>query len=407
MLRPTAALLALALAFSATPARALAPIGLDEAVKQALAQNPQLMAAERQVEAAQAREVQAAALPNPNLKLSADSIRLGSSGGDYKAGLSQPLLLGGQRAARTEVAKLDKALAEFERAVLRQDLEARVKEAYARVLFEQEGLAFAKGNADAAQAHLRASQILVKAGEVPQVEALRAELDLSRAQRAVASSEGRVADALGRLNVLLGRKAEEPLAIQALPIPKLTSLPPVAQLVATSLERRPELSQAEANVQRETLLRRVALSGMWTGAEIEVGGGLSDGSPAIGASLTLPMPFYRQQGEVAEAEANRARAEAQRDQLRNEISLEVARAHREATLAADQAGRYQQAYLPQAERLLDNAQRRFRAGEGSGLEVIEARRALFETQTGYQQALLDFRLAIASLERATGSELTR
>jgi cobalt-zinc-cadmium efflux system outer membrane protein len=380
---------------------------MQEAVELALRQNPEVRATEQQIEAARAREVQAATLPNPNLALVIDQVPVTSpAAGNYMAGISQPLLLGGQREARMEAAAVERELAEIERDVLMRDLAAEVRDAYAQVLFANEELYQSKINLESAQALLTATRKRLRAGEVPRVEELRADVEASRAQREVEAATARLQSSRASLNVLLGRPAQTPIALAALTAGRERGLPATTTLVELALARRVELRQAELAIRRETLQRRVAQSALWTGTEVSfLGGAVSGMQPGFTANLTLPIPLYRQQGEIAEAEANRARAEARRDALRNRITLEVEQAYRDAEVDARQVAAFRSTYLPQAERLADNARRRFQAGEGSGLEVIEARRALREARAEYQQALLASRQAIARLERAVGGAL--
>ncbi|MNS04990.1 Cobalt-zinc-cadmium resistance protein CzcC precursor [compost metagenome] len=396
------------MALLASPAIAEAPLAMPEAVQLALHQNPEVRAAERQIEAARAREVQAATLPNPNLSLVIDQVPVMSpAAGNYMAGISQPLLLGGQREARIEAAAVERELAEIERDVLVNDLAAEVRKTFAQVLFAQEALRQARVNFESAQTLLSATRKRLRAGEVPRVEELRAEVEASRAQRDVDAANAQLQSSRALLNVLMGRTAQSPLALAPLAEGQVRTLPDANPLVELALSRRVELRQAELAIRREALQRRVAQTAMWTGTELSVlAGAVSGLTPGFTANLTVPIPLYRQQGEIAEAEANRARAEARRDALRNRITLEVEQAYRDAEVDARQVVAFRQTYVPQAERLADNARRRFEAGEGSGLEVIEARRALRESIAEYHQALLAYRQAITRLERAAGGALT-
>jgi len=390
----------------AAPARAIEQLTLNEAVAQALARNPELQAAERAIDAARAREIQANALPNPNLALNIDQVPIPNPGdGSYMVGISQPLLLAGQREARQEVSRLETQLAEFDRDVLRQDLVSRIKDAYAQVLFEIARETQAGLDAQGMETLYQAILERYKAGAVARVEALQAEVERNRANRELEAAKNRVILARGPLNVLLGREATSPLAVQDLPPSQGGTLPKLPALVEEALKTRVELRRAESAIQREVLSRRLAQAGLWTGTEASLLAGAVQGQPGFSVSLTVPIPFYRQQGEIAEAEANRARTEAERDALRNAITQQVDQAYREAQIAATQANSFAKIYLPQAERLARNAQERFEAGEGSRLEVIEARRALREAQTEFQQSLLAYRQALHRLERAVGKEL--
>jgi cobalt-zinc-cadmium efflux system outer membrane protein len=222
----------------------------------------------------------------------------------------------------------------------------------------------------------------------------------------VAAAQSREAQARGRLNVLLGQPAQTALEVAEWPLPKPKALQPVETYVTAGLTRRPELRQAEAAIARESLQRKVAATGLWTGTEVSLAGGAVGGAPGFSTSLSVPIPVYRQQGEIAEAEANRARAEAERDALKNTITLEIEEAYRQMAIAAGQVELFKTTYAPQAERLADNARRRFAAGEGSGVEVIEALRALHETRAELAQAVLDYREAATELARASGQGLS-
>lgn len=389
----------------AAPVLAQEKISLSEAIAISLSNHPQLMAAVSRVEAAKGREVQAAALPNPNLSLMIDQVPFNAPGnGNFMAGISQPLLPPGAQGSRVELSKLDTAMAELELTTIKRDLTAKIQEAYADLLFENGSVTIAKLDEEATKTSLKAAQARYQAGEAARSEVLKAEVESSRAKRAVSVAESRVMRSAGRLNILLGRKAQAPLAVQEVATP-LSSFPALATLAQKGIEARPELRQAEVAVQREALQRRLAQSGLWTGTEVALAAGAIAGQPGFSTTLSVPIPFYRQQGEIAEAEASKRRAEAELDALRQQITLEVEEAYREATLAAQQVEQFSSSYLPQAVRLLDNAQQRYRLGEASGFDLIDARRTLRETRQESARAELEYRQALAKLERAVGTDL--
>lgn len=403
------ALLALAggcWAWLAASALAVGPLTLADALEKAVHQNPRLAAAERAIEAAKARELQAAVVPNPNLMLTVDQVPIPTPiAGNYMAGVSQPLLPPGQREARVALAQVETELAGMARDVVKLELSAQVERAYAGLLHARTALDQARREAEAGRQLLVATEGRFKAGEVARVEALRAEVESSRLARAVAAAESREAQARGRLNVLLGQPAQSELMVAGLPMPDPKALAPVGAYVEAGLARRPELRQAEAAIERESLQRRVAVTSLWTGSEVSLSGGAVGGAPGFSSALSVPIPVYQRQGEIAEAEANRARATAERDALKNTITLEIEEAYRQMAIAAGQVELFRRTYVPQAERLADNARRRFAAGEGSGVEVIEALRALHETRAELAQAVLDYREAATELARASGQVL--
>jgi cobalt-zinc-cadmium efflux system outer membrane protein len=402
-------LIVLAAAWTVASSQVMAAesLTLREAVETALTVNPQLRAAERQIEAARARETQANALPNPNLTLIVDQVPVPDPiDGNYMAGITQPLLLGGQREARTELARIETQIAELDREVYRQELAAKVKTAYAEVLHDLAGISLAQVGYDRAAATLRGFQARYKAGEVARVEVLRAEVEAGQQIREMGIARNRAQQAKAQLNVLMGRAADSPLTLEDLPAPQV-AFPALAEVTRDALEKRVELRRAGLSIEREALQRQLAQSGQWTGTEVMGAVGMVGGRPGFSTTLTIPMPFYRQQGEIAEAEANKARAEAERDALRNDITLEVEAAYRDGAIAANQVNMFLRIYVPQAQRFVANAEERLKAGEGTGVEVSDARRALIETQAEYQRALLAYRQALTRLERAIGRDVAQ
>ena len=386
----------------AAPA-ATKPVGVREAVAIAIARNPEIRAADRALDAARARLTQAEAWPNPNLMVTADQVPLTNPGnGNFLAGVTQPLLMGGVRAARAEAARIDVELATIEADLARRALVAQVQEAYARHQSDHAGMRLATLGYEAAAKYRNATAARYKAGEVARIDLLRTELELGRASRDVAAAESREAQSLAELNVLIGREPHLGVEVDTPDPHALPGLPPAPTLLALALKERPELRRAELAIRREAAQRKVAQAGQWTGTEASLAGGMVAGQPGLTAVMTVPVPFYHQQGEIAEAEANRARAEAERDALRFRITLEVEHTYHDALIAGRQAQLFREGYLALAARLADNAQRRYAVGEGSGLEVAEAGQAVRQAQADYQQALLAQRQAVIKLELAVG-----
>jgi len=371
--------------------------------------NPELRAAAKQVKAALARVHQANLPFNPNLTFSADDMRPTDLGrGNYQIGVSLPLLPAGQRTLRTKAAELEHAIAELERQNLSRNLATAVSSTYAEILRSQANAELAAQSVEWARRLLQSAESRYKAGDVSRYETIRAQVELTRAEKDRAVAGNAVAQAKARLNVLLGRSAQIAFDVQDGPPDDQLSLPALDTLVEQALANRLELQLAAIAGNREVILARLASAEIWTGTEVSLATGVAEGDHVVSASASLPIPLWNlQQGAVAEAQANEERFEAQRDQWRNTITLEVEAAYRDTAIATDQLKLFQTSLLPQADRLINLAQRRFQEGEGSGLEVLEARRTYQETHTAYVQSLLDYRIAIANLEKAVATPLSK
>jgi outer membrane protein TolC len=82
--------------------------------------------------------------------------------------------------------------------------------------------------------------------------------------------------------------------------------------------------------------------------------------------------------------------------------VEVEEAHTSARKARDQIQLYQSEILPQAQEVLEMFTFSYQEGEIGGIELIEARRTLNASRRSFADALLEYALALGTLEKAVG-----
>jgi cobalt-zinc-cadmium efflux system outer membrane protein len=123
----------------------------------------------------------------------------------------------------------------------------------------------------------------------------------------------------------------------------------------------------------------------------------------VGMGLSLPLPiWYRQKGAITTALAEQTRAEAERRNLQNVTSRSVTEAYQEYRIAERLAQVFTEQLLRQAEESRKIAEISYREGASGILDLIDAQRTARQTFLDYQQALLDWKVAEAALQRATG-----
>lgn len=399
----------LALGASALPAAAVpGPLDLPEAIRQVQEQHPLIRAAEAQLAAARGRETQARALPNPALTLQADELPVARPlSGNLMAGLVVPLTPGGLREARTEAARVALALAELDLEVQRQELALQVKLAYFRVSHDEQRVRLARETVSGADQLHQAARTRFAAGEAPRIEVYRTEVEQQRARRDLALSTQACDVTRRRLLALLQRPASASLTLADLPDATPSPLVALEEVRARALAASPLLRRAALQARLETWQLGAAQASRWQGYELGVAAGTAEGAPAVSTTLTLPLPLYRQQGEIAEAEAKVRGAEASLVAARGEALLGLEEAYGETIMALTRLRLIREGERPQAARFAANARLRYLAGEGSGLEAVEALRVQRDTEVEHQQALLSWREAIARFERVSGHDLPR
>ena len=107
-------------------------------------------------------------------------------------------------------------------------------------------------------------------------------------------------------------------------------------------------------------------------------------------------------GKMLEARAQSEQAQLDYDDSRRAIELDVRQAYSDH-LQALELFEAQEKTVEQAEESLRLAEARFRAGTGTQLEVLSAQTALTEARSNEIQALYDYNVANATLDRVTGS----
>jgi outer membrane protein TolC len=85
--------------------------------------------------------------------------------------------------------------------------------------------------------------------------------------------------------------------------------------------------------------------------------------------------------------------------------LDVEEATMNARSASDQIELFEGHVLAQAEEVYNIFLYKFQQGEIGGIELIDARRSLNEARRSYADALYNYRITIATLEKAVGQSL--
>jgi cobalt-zinc-cadmium efflux system outer membrane protein len=389
----------------AEPARDLAGC-----IAEALEANPRVLQWRSEHRAALARVNAARAFPQPTVAydsdLQPDLFHFGQSGESY-LGLVLAIEFPGKRGVRGRIAaaEADQTFADLE--AVRLDLAYEVTEAFYALLLARERLRLASEDASLSGEFLAQTRHKHEAGDVGQVEVLRAEVEAARAEGVVRRAASDLDLARARLAHLLGRPAGRPLEIRGVietpPVPPGDDL---GALQERALSRRPELLRLSLDVARAGLLHSQAKKSYLPDVEIGVARHRISGEPTTwDVTFAVPVPLFFWQpkrGEIAAATASRTAAEQEAEHVRRSIRLEVEEAWRRVETARDQIRRFETGILEKAEQSHAMFAFAYAEGEIEGLELIAARRTLLETRQAYAEALYESGVATAALQRAVG-----
>ncbi|HEX8834822.1 MAG TPA: TolC family protein, partial [Abditibacteriaceae bacterium] len=200
-------------------------MALDELIRRALANSPQLSIARENGEAARARISAARSNPGPTLEIVPG---IGNrEARDEEIVLSQPLDLFGKRRARAGVFAAEARRAEAQNTLAERSLVIAVKNAAAELFAAQEAESLGAVQVEVARLFRDAAARRAALGDVPPVQVQRAELELLRIQNEQAGAQAGRLERRAALNGLIGQAPETPLRVS---LPNSAVLSGVLQL---------------------------------------------------------------------------------------------------------------------------------------------------------------------------------
>jgi cobalt-zinc-cadmium efflux system outer membrane protein len=384
------------------------PLDLRSAIALAQRANPGLSSAAREQEATDAAVLQAGAWPNPVLEAQVEDLRRGNRTTTLL--LSQPVELGGKRAARVAAAERARDQAASALLARRSELRASTITLFFDVLAAQERLRLMQDSLGLAQAATRAAANRVAAGKVPPLEETRSRVAEAGIQVELQQAEGALRSARRQLAALWGNP--DPRFTQAQGA--VDRLPPLA--AAQDVERRlaaaPVLRQARLEVERRQALsqleqaRRVPDITVSLGAKrVPADEGMGSGRNQVVVGVSVPLPIFdTNRGNVAEALSREEKARDDLAAAELQLGADVAQATERLRSARAAAETLQRDALPGAEAAYKAAAKGFELGKFSFLEALDAQRTHFQVRNQYLMAVADAHRAASELDRLLGTE---
>jgi outer membrane protein TolC len=404
---------------------------LEEAVNIGMENAPKIVARIGDYVAAQQRVNQALSPLLPQLTgsgsygraRSISSVTGASFSGDFGSAsvtASQLLWDFGRTWAAKDVAKSSaEALKEVLEAQ-KLDISQLVKTQYYTLLLSKRLVEVNLAALDRAEVNLRSAQGFFQVGTQPKSFVTRAEVDVANARVNVIRAQNAVSLARVALNTAMGIAVNAPtevkdiLAYQQFPMDRNA-------LVAEAIRNRPEFRQVKAQAEAADASVRQTfrdffpnLFGSGTYGVTGVTGspafnsrstnGFVDSGNEWSVGLSLSWSIFDGGNRVArykEAKANLEAAQARVRDTELQVWQGVEQSYLNLGEAEERIGAARKA-VESAEENYQLARGRFDAGVANIIELTDAQLALTQAQSTEAQALSDYRIAIANLERALG-----
>jgi outer membrane protein TolC len=405
---PAAVALALATAPEMEELGTVQDPALRSLIDEAVARNPDVVAARDAVTAARARPPQARVLPDPMIGVTYTNDGWSPSLGREDMTtlglmLNQAIPFPGKRRLRGEILAEDAVQAEQGLERTRLGVAASVKRGYYGLVLSRELLELIREQEGLWTQIEGVARARYAVGQGAQQDVLRAQIEVARTQqlRAEQEAEGEVRRA--ELNRLLARPADAPVEAPA-PL-ELRPLDEAASVVVewvTALS--PELKAAGSAVERDRLGVALARKEFKPDFVVQVGymnrAGL-DPMWQAGASVSLPLYRKRPAAAVAEAEARLREAERRRESVRLLLRQRTQQRLARMRATAKVAELYARGIVRQDQMSVESALASYQAGKVPFIAVLEALVTLYNDRATHLRLIAGYESLRAGLEEAS------
>ena len=387
-------------------------ISLNEAVVKTMVRNPELVAFGQQIQAQDGRVLQAGLAPNPELSLTVENaLGTGEFNGfdSAEATLSIAWVLErGVRQRRLDTARAGVSLLTVEADIMRLDAAAETARLFFACLSNQARMVSTGEAVQLAADTVKAIQKRVKAGKSPQADLSRAQAELARmklnqediehellsASRRLAAQWGETEPGFTRVsgNLLTLPNTESFTTLKA----RIDQNPDFSRFLSKQRLGEAELHLAEA--QRKPNWR--------VSAGVRRHESFND--EALVANITIPLTLRnKNQGGIAEAQANLAQTEADAIAMRIRIETSLFVIYQELQHSLHRAKTFRDDVIPQLEQALADTRNAYELGRYSYFEWHTVQKDLLEARRALVEASVDAHKNTIEIERLTGVRIAQ
>ena len=409
---------------------------LEESIQLALSQNPSHLAAEERVEGAKTKIKEAVAGFFPTLSASGlrtlkekimvlefpsfipgqppERVELDFTR-DFQTtfALSVPLFVGGQLKSSFNQAKYNHLSSEESLRQSKQMTVFNTKRAFFGYLLSQEFVKVAEEAVTVAEKHLNNVQTLYEVGMSSKFDLLRSEVQLANLKPQLIKAKNNVKVAELGLKTILGVDLAQPIEIDG----ELTYTPfepDLEEALQTALQNRPEIQQLDyqklmagelLKMSRGSRYPTVAVTGAFNFWADKLNFKEETWQSYYAINLAVSIPLFRgfvSSAQIAQSKSMIREIELGKKGLEDMVRFEV----RQAILKLEEAKESllsQEKNVEQAEESLRIAELNFAEGLATTLDVSSVQAALSQAKTNYSQALFDYVVSLAELDKAVGS----
>ncbi|WP_312524008.1 TolC family protein [Anaerospora sp.] len=388
-------------------------LSLSDSVALALKNNPSIKMAQSDKDKSKwsVDEAKAGRLPTVSLGSSyslKDNNPAGTDDLSNSLRMNWQLYSGGRVEGQIDQAKRGVQVADLGVEKTKQQLKLDTTSAYFTILQTKNLVDVNQQSVSNLQEHLTSVQAKYDVGVVAKSDVLRAEVELANAQQNLIKAQNNFDLAVaGLLNTMTIDPGTELALTDTLSYQKYDK---TLEDSLAAAQVRPDVAQADENVKIAETAIKVAKSGNRPSVSVSASNGWSgsvlpesgDDNWNVGLSASWSLfDAGSSNAKVKQADASLDKVKEQAVQVKNAAALEV----RQNYLSMQEAEKRidtNKVAVGKAEEDLVIAREKYNAGVGTNLDVIDAQLALTQAKTNEIQALYDYNVSVAKIDKAIG-----
>ena len=412
-----AGLLIVFLSFVAFPQRT-EKLSLKDAISLALQNNPDVLRAQKEIDAASGRILQAGKIPNPEFGVSWNETPQNFNvldADERDIGIVQQIEFPSKRSNRVAVATSDKEITELQLQRIKILVTAQVKGAYYSLSFSQEVIKSLEGQLNLLRDFQQLLRSRFEAGASSYLDVVRSKVEIARTVNDLTEAKREAQLRETQLNLLLGRSSDQSVQLTD----SLVYVPLILNqdsLVAQLRERSVALRIAQRTVGRQQSVLGLAGTSYLPDFSLELSHqriaeqppfnannftGVTTNSFGIQLGISIPLWFWQEpRGQVREAEALVEIATVSFTATERRIQADILNALRAVNVADAQLQLFDRSLLADANDILTTGINQYRNDQIDVLNLVDIYRTYRATRLEYLRAIHNYAVAYAELDAA-------
>jgi len=378
---------------------------LEDALSLALKNSPEILRAQREIDASRGRRLQLEAIPNPEFVFSDEG--LGKSAGheekEISLGIGQTIEFPGKRALRGKIGKYGEELAFAALERIRRIVSSRVEKAYFKAAYSQKAIASLESVLEILKQYIDLATERYRNGQVSYLDVIRGKVEYLKVRNELLEAKREMKESTISLNLVMGVEDAEPYLF-------------LTELSFTPLEKTLDEFKREIEKSPSLIILQTAKRQTETGLELSKKARFPDlrlglfypslrtGAWGFEVGLTLPVWQKGLKGEILEREAENTMSQISLEAKKKRIERSLERAFSDLKVIEEQIRIFEDSLLAEIDDALRMGITNYQYGKTDSLSLLDVYRSYKETKQEFLKTIFHHRVAIAELQVAGEEE---